>query len=730
MPPKKEQKPMSYTMLSRLLKAKSREFTLQSLFKYGYRNKEDISNLPPETLVVGSQNVLTNAAELVGIRQGYVLDGSAGSQNTYGVDSNYDFLTRSGAIENLRKWGPNLEVRYVNPVTGVVSWINILSFLNPTNVVNFTNFWDLTTEVKMFCLFVNGGNNIYEWSGGVGSFASATASTSGIITSIDQAPTAGGSSYKPGDLLFLAGGTGGQAIVTGTGSSGTVTSVLLQIPGSGYSSSSTVATTTNGLGSGATVKIDTVTTGGTITLSGTNTTDQLGFYSAGANSSKFNLLIDGVTYAYTGAYGNTFYGVSPSAVGAATTGDAVIQVPVTVAASSVTGLPTNFSFDLISTLANQVWYGSLTSTNVYVSKTNNYKDTTFSNPRLPAEGGLITLDAPAVGFSPQASNMYITAGRNQWWISETNQQTVTETSGGTVIPIATETLYAARLKTAFNQAAQNQGVIGNYKNSIIYVSNEQIINALGLVKDIYSDPQVTNMSDPIKYDIDAYDFTDASIIYDNYYIYVAIPKMSVVRMYNVQKQYWEAPQILPISRFYHTSTVTGNVLYGHSSLTNESYELFTGYDDNTNPINAVFALPYVSVVGGSPFEKKSFNKIFTEGYISPNTTLLLTINYDFGGFSGTYTTAIVGSNSKIIFNKITDGSLGRNSLGTEPIGSILNLPPLSANPKFRIINTMPRVDNYEYQVVYSTDDVDFQWAILRTGPAVSSSSNLPVEITI
>lgn len=717
--------------MSRLSKAKSREYSLLSIFEYGYRNKEDISNLPPQTLVVGSQNVLTNAAEIVGIRQGYALDGVAGNQNSYGVDSSYDFEARSGQVENLRKWGNNLEVRYVNPVTNVVSWINIFSLLNPANPVNFTNFWDLNIEVKMFCLFVNGSNTVYEWSGGMGSFASATTLTDGIITAINTTPATGGNAYVAGDILFLAGGSGGQATVIGTDTAGVVTSILLTVPGNGYTPG-TVATTTNSVtgGSGATITINSVVSGSTLTLEGNLTANQLGFYSNSANSAKFKLLINGVQYTYSAVYGNTFYGVTPDAsVAGISVGDAVIQPPVAVQASSVTGLPTGFIFDLISTLANQIWYGSKASTTVYVSKTNDYLDTTFSSPRLPAEGALITLDAPTVGFSPQASNMYISAGRDQWWISETNQQTVTETAAGNAIPIATETLYAVRLKTARNQGSQSQSMIGRYKNSLIYVSNEQIINALGLVKDIYSDPQVTNMSDPIKYDVDAYDFTGGQVVYDNYFIYVTVPVMGIVRMYNVQKQYWEAPQTIPVSRLYHTTTITGNVIYGHSALTNESYELFTGYNDNGNPINSVIAFPYVSSVGGTPFQKKNFNKIYTEGYISSNTSLMLTVNYDFGGFSGSYTTLISGSDARIIFNKITDGSLGRNSLGQEPIGSILNIPNMSLNPKFRVINTMPRVDNYEYQLVFSTDDIDFQYAILRTGPAVQSSSALPVEIS-
>lgn len=716
-------KPISGTTMIRLGKAKANEFSLQKLFNYGYRNKEDVSNLPANTLVVGSQNVLTNASEIVGIRQGYVLDGLAGNQNNYGVDSSFDFMTRQSSYRNLRKWGTTLEVRYVNPVTSAVSWISILSTLNASNVVNFTPFWDQTTELKNLLLFVNGDTNLRMWSGGVASFLSATPSVSGVISGLTLA--AGGTSYLPGDTLNISGGTGGTANVLATTSAGVITAIQLVNSGSGYSMNTGVATTTNSAqGSGATVNITAVATGGTITVSGTLTLPQLNFFDNSADASLFKISIDGITYTYTSASGQTFYGVSPDpSLAAISAGDPIIQIPTSYAVNqgAITGFPTNFTLDLISTLENQIWYGSLTNNSVYVSKTNKFLDVSFSSPaRLPSEGALITLDAAPVGFSPQASNMYISAGRDEWWISQKDQITVVVST----IATPTETLYAARLKTAFNQAAQSQGLIGNYKNSLIFVSNEQIINALGLVKDIQADPQVTNMSDPIKYDIDAYNFAGGQILYDNYFIYISIPKQGIVRMYNVVKQYWEAPQTIPISGWYHVNSS----IYGHSSLTNESYQLFTGYNDNGNPIPAVAAFPYVSV-GGSAFQKKSFNKVYTEGYIAGNTTLQLGINYDFGGFSGTYAVNIAGTDSKIIFNKITDGSLGRNPLGNQPIGTILNLPNQPPIPKFRVINTMPRVDMYEYQIVYSSNDVDFQWSLLRFGPASSASNNEAYDIS-
>lgn len=808
---------LTFQEQKRLLGSRSKEFTLQSVFKYGYRNKEDISNLPPNTLVVGSQNVLTNAAELVGIRNGYVLDGPAGTQNNYGIDSSYDFLTRLGSRENLRKWGSTLEVRYTNPVSGAVSWIALTSLLNPANVCNFTNFWDANTELKMFCLFVNGGNSVYEWSGGMASFASASATGIGVIAALTATPVAGGSQYAVGDLLNISGGSAGIAVVTATDPSGSVTGVSLQTAGNGYSNGN-ATTTTNNLGTGCILTI-TVSTGASITISGTTTLSQLGFYDNTANSAKFVVLINGIAYTYTGVSGTTFYGVTPDpsiagiAVGNAivqqvnstlggsiTTQDLVTianggtgytkgdiltiaggtggQVQVTdlngtaitgliviasgigysvatgVAVSGGTGssasvnvnavsggeiipgantsLGSNMTFDLIATLENQVWYGSFSSTNIYISQTDNYKSVAFSTPaRLPAEGALVTPDAPPVGFSPQAGQMYVSCGTDQWWVSQKDQITVSTTSGANTVATPTETLYISRLKTALNQAAQSQGLIGTYKNSLVFVSNEQIINTLGLVQNIQIDPQVTNMSDPIKYDVDAYDFSAGQVLYDNYFIYISVPAMGVVRMYNVVKQYWEAPQLIPVGRFYHTNQTTGTSIYGHSSLTNESYQLFTGYNDNGNPVNAAVAFPYVCNLGGAPFEKKSFNKVYTEGYISANANLMLTINYDFGGYSGTYTTIIPGQPpSNIIFNKVTDGSLGQNSLGSQPIGSVLNLPNQPVNPKFRIISTMPRVDVFEYQIVYSSDDVDFAWSILRFGPAANTTGALPNQQTI
>lgn len=786
MPPKAT----SFTQLGRLSRARAKEYSLQDVFKYGYRNKEDVSNLPANTLVVGSQNVLTNAAEQVVIRNGYTLDGSAGNQNTYGIDSNYDFNTRINGIQNTRKWGTNLECRYVNPNTNIVSWINIYSTLSATNVINACDYWEGT---KSAMLFVNGNLNVYRWTGGVGSYLSSTSNSitvqgtksltnlnfdqSGFLTidgvqysytsagltttqAYTQNPTnttatidnthyvsqlfttgvaavsittvtlelviTNSSSVMPGLPIVSA-----YLLTNNAGVPGTLISGAVASPSSNVTGSYSLTFTFNTAVSAGTVyhlafnTIWPVTNGGSYTIAtnigasgsvgtniGTSTTIDSGLPPSWSASNGYLYM----TVNENDAGGTTFNGVTPTPSGMSV-GDAIIQTPQ-IGATSINGAPLP-TFDLIAQLGNQIYYGSFTYNVVYMSRQGNYTDCTFTAIRKPFEGGNGTIDAPPTAFKAQATDMYISSGRSGWW------KTVFTLSADTT----TQAFQINPLQTATNQGAQSQALVGKLKNSIVFVSNETIVNAFGPVKDILGSPNFVNMSDPIKYDIDAYNFTGGQMYYYNYFVYITIPQMGVVRLYNVNKKYWEAPQVLPVSRFYEVN----GVLYGHSSLTNESYQMFTGYNDNGNPINSVIAFPYVSQEGGAAQEKKNFNKIYTEGYIAANTTLMLTINYDFGGFTGTYTTIISGqpaNGKQTLFNKITDGSLGQNSLGNQPIGTILNLPNTPAIPKFRIINTMPRLNFYEYQLVYSTDDIDFNYALLRFGPAVSADDALPSEITI
>lgn len=707
----------SYFKDKRLAGAKSKEYTLVSSFKLGYRNREDITNLPPGVLVKGSQNVLTNVSERIGVRKGYTLYGQS-STVAGGVLGVYDWLpsnlsdrgerhVRSGGLTTAGNDGV-LQYWYKDSA-GVVSWRDLMTGLINTNL-NFTEYWD-TTELSTLLLFVMGDTNLYEWSGAYGTIAT-TSNAAGVISVLNSVPTAGGTGYTVGDILTITtGGTGATARVLTLGGSGAVATVALVTPGTGYTTGGSKATT-GGSGTSATLDITTVVTG-FITLNGTQTPSELGFYETSGNSAKFKLVAGGITYTYTAIVGNYFVGISPDPT--AITANAIIHQAVYINPnSSLTAFPANFTNNLISSLDNQVYIGSFTNNSVYISKTNDYKNYSFTTPtRLPHEGAVVILDSAPVGLIPQQTTMYMTAGLSLWYTTQLilgSDQT-------------TETFQVQRLKTTAQEAAQSQALIGKIKNKVVFISNEPTMDELGLIEGINNYPQTVNISDPIKLDFDVYDFTDGSVFYFQYFIYIAIPRSGVTRIYNMVTKNWEAPQTFPFARF---SIIEGE-LYAHDYSVLQSYKLFDGYNDNGHPILAQAVFSYEN--GGNPPGLKSMNAYYVEGYINPNTTLNLRITYETDGNATITNYYLNGSDTQFVARLMDDSSLGKTSLGKNSLGGrFTNQNPAGLPPKFRWVPTFPRKDHFEYQPSFISSGIDNRWEILRFGGNIGQAASEPVQI--
>ena len=627
-----------YTQARKLGQAKAHEFSLVSNYKYGYRNREDVTNLEPGVLIVGSQNVFTNVSSRVECRKGYRLDGATSSVASP-IASSFDWQTRGNSEKHLRAGfltsagnDGKLQYRYVDS-TGAVTWRDLITGLSTVSY-NFATWWN-TTESLREVLFVNGTSNIFRWNGAVTTLASATATT--------------------------------------------------------------------------------------ITKSGTDSWLDSGFYSAGNKS----IVINGTTYTYTGGETTTtLTGVSgdPSAE---PVGSVIHQAVVTTANSTMTGITSTFQNGLIAVMNNQVFLGSLTSSVMWLSKVNSYTDYSNSATRQVGEGGSLILDQNLVGFVVQGNEnlatMYVSAGQDIWYkITFTDYVSVVGPSG--------QTLGAVPIKTGKRQGAKSQAFISNMKNNVIAVSNEPTIDLIGVMENYLTQIQTINISDPIKLDVDNYDFTDGSIFYFRYNIYVAIPKESIVLVYSLITKSWEAPQTLPISRFY----IVDGELYGHSYNTSESYKLFTGYADRVYPgfsgypIEAKMVFSYQNY--GSRTTYKKANAMYVEGYISPNTTILCTLTYELDGCATTRTFEINGSDTQIVCIPASNASLGKTSLGKQKLGgakgqSIQNLPP-----KFRVEKTFNNTNFFECSMSFEILGTDQNFQLLAFGLNASSASEEPVII--
>ncbi len=159
---------------------RSKEYKLVDSYKLGYRNREDITNLPPGVLIVGSKNALTNISDRIQIRQGYALDGTT-NNSIQSAPSSFDWITKINGEVHLRVGGltsagndGKMQYRYVDSL-GVVTWRDLLTGLT-TTTYNFTKFWN-TTESLREALFVNGTAQIQAWNGAVTTLLSAGAAS-------------------------------------------------------------------------------------------------------------------------------------------------------------------------------------------------------------------------------------------------------------------------------------------------------------------------------------------------------------------------------------------------------------------------------------------------------------------------------------------------------------------------------------------------------------------------
>lgn len=706
-------------------KALVREIPVVSKFPLTYRNREDITNLPPGVLVVGSQNIISNVSERLQTRQGYAIDGSFLTYiNTTAISGN---AVTVGSTLGMNT-GDYAKITFSSGITGLTTGSSYYIIVASSTTIKFATSND--NAIAGTAITISG-------TPAGASFSIEKSSVIAPILSNFDWNSKGNSEIHVRAGFLTSAANDGRLQFRWTNSSGTVfwsdlASALTTVR---YNFTTFWDTTelirlmlfVNGTSNifewnGAYDTV-TATTGNTIVVS--NTIATTGFY----NTRNKVVTIRGIDYTYTGINAKTFTGVTPdptSGAGTVYAGDIAVQKIVTTANSSFTaGPPSAFANSLISTLNNQVFVGSLVSATGYMSKINSFVDYSFTaGTRLPGEGATYTLDDNLVAFVPQEQNMYISCGRDYWYNTTLEQSA--SFNGTTAITI--ETFKVNLLKTNPRQGAQSQALVGKMKNNVIAITFEPTFDLLGRVDQILGTPQTTNISDSIKLDFDQYDFTDGHVFYNKYNLYASVPQSGLLRLYSVLTKSWEAPQTIPVAGMYD---IDGE-LYGHSYTSSESYKLFTGYSDRTtsdgngSPYLVMANFSYQN--GGVRTVLKNANKFYIEGYISGNTTLSCVINYEQDGNLTQQTFTILGDDTALIGAQNQSNSLGKTpygeaGIGTESASSLTGLPP-----KFRVIKTFPRFDYYECQFSFSILGTDQNFQLLSFGLNEAPSDTLSFSI--
>lgn len=473
------------------------------------------------------------------------------------------------------------------------------------------------------------------------------------------------------------------------------------------------------------VAIASGTTSNTITKSGTTTFAQNRFY-ANANRTLINVRTQ-TEFTYTGGAGtDTLTGVSPDPTSDIIAGDTLIQKIVTTENKPAA----NRINDTLFVFENQAVVGSFSDNLTYISQNDDYTDFSFSAPRVPGEGQLLTLDGPSGGYGVVTGSLIAFAGRSSIYKAKYQEITV-----GAVL---TETLTVDPLKTGVNQSSQSPDCVVPVGNSLIYLTYEPALRVLDQSQ-LNFEPDLKTLSNPVKPDFDAETWTNAHGIWYKNAFYLLAPSSSKMYILEYQEdadgklqRFWQPPQLIPGRAF----SIINSLLHVHSNGVPETYELFNGYSDivagatlgdpaGKVPINAVAVFAYNDYKYRDVL--KNFDEYQVEGEIGGGTEdLLLTLNYDYGGHTQTVQKTINGTDEDILQENIFGNSLGQISLGQAPLGGVL-VPPEDAR-KFRVIFDLPREDFHIINAVFSTNEVDRFFSILAHGPNAVLSVRRDVPI--
>lgn len=466
--------------------------------------------------------------------------------------------------------------------------------------------------------------------------------------------------------------------------------------------------------SGATAKLSSITAT-TVTLQGSDTFGQKRFLTT--NTRAIRIKDDNGTWhrtVYTGGEGTTtLTGLDTDLTAFPFTGNNLIVQEVI---TRTTIIDVAYFIDFLKVIDNQVWLGSRTQNPIYFSKNTSVTDYSYSSPRAVGEGGKLTLDGPGRGIGTLRGDVILFAGQDFIYKSVFNQITV-----GTTLA---ETVKVERLKTTSRQGALHQNLIENIGNGLIWIGADNVMHEL-IDATLSYNPNLQDVSDPVKPDFIAADFTGGHMKFDKTRIYISAPASATNFIYeyrlvnNVREWFWQPPQTWPVNRW----AVIGGLIHGHSSATDETYKLFDGYNDNDQAIHSIGLLARWN--GGVRDLLKKADEMFNEGAISANTILSVSYGFDKdGGESETVTKLINGTSDDNIYSVFQDPSLGNIPEGDVSLsGDVIDDTTL---PKFRIIHEINEQEFFDYGVMFETNDVDARWEILCHG---SNSTLSPNKVT-
>lgn len=696
----------------------------------GYASSPDKTSVSPQLMIRGSKNMYKKLSGTLASRPGLKLRGAIDATLAK-VDSSWEWNTWDGRCLPIRISNNKLQVESDIVTSGTPVWYTLLSGLTKSRYI-FDAAW-ITTQFKDALLFVNGTADLGNWSGGMSLLSSAnTTNVAGTVaTMVLQAP---GTGYAVNDIVTISGGggTGATATVNSVSGTGAILTYTLTTRGSGYSNTAATATTDSGAGINATITITVAT--GNIGL------DRVAVI-AGFSAAGGSVTINGNTYTYASASASSLLGISPDPTGEPNNSVVMDAVGTTI---NFTPQGSTYSADFIRMINNALYVGSYTSRVVYKSKQGNntsnnsptfYSDFSQSTPRVTGDGETITMDDVGKGIGVRQGNAWLASGTSNWY-----EVSFTQISNNAIL---TEQTKVDKKPVAILQAALAHEFIDMIGDTLICLCQDQQIRQIGLFTDQF-ETKYPSLSLAVQDELKDEIFTTGHLRAVGNIIYVTAPNSG--RDYMLEKReainalgqittdwFWHSPQVRNVSRY----AVISGVLFGHSNSFPQIYQIWdTGqwHDDSPNaqttgvPYDCIMRLAYSQ--NGRRQGKLTFDKVYVEGYLTQGTKLYGNVYFDYQGSTNISNLDLNSQGDIPTFIGAGAPSLGDSSLGDNPLGDGLTVESNDQEllPKFRIIKGVSLTDCFEYALEIYTQDLDSRFEVLAIGANPTLSEADPIEI--
>lgn len=698
-----------------MAKKSSSNEIIQLVDVVAYVSDGEITNLGGNYLTVGSLNTLikkgpTATKGKVITRGGTTIVGQP-STVTNGIIGSCDWVTSGNKKLSLRSYFNNLEVLYEG------SWITVGTDFGSRTPVQFSPWWDADEFIDTL-LFVNGTDTVFEWSGAITKVASITPTT---ITK---------QGYLAGTTIgFNDNGASPDTITdsaNGFLNAGFAVGDSIEIIGSTSNDSTyTIAAVTAGVIEVAEQdSLVTEAAGASITMGweGRMTWAEERFFSQDTKV----ITINGIDYPYTTGENTGTLTVTVDPTGNVAFGDIAMQKIREYNPTALDGMRLN----LISTVQNQVYYGSLFSRTVYMSKDDDFTDMSQNAPREAGDGAEFNLDSNPTAFVPTEEGIIWISGKpNDWY-----KITFIISADG-----QTEDFAVDKIKTSPGEAATGQGAVFTIKNGVAFMSFEGIIEELSQIQ-IVPRPTALPMSDEIKDDLARYDKTDAHGLYFERNLWISLPAEGLVLIRDMEHGFWQPPQTGFYSRLAVIEIDGVDRICGHSFVDNETYTLDffngrtgnrrDGYNANTPEVETGAPIQFIAAFGyenyGDRFWGKVCDRIGAILYMPQNTVVTDRLVYDYRGATGIEDYDIDGSDAGLRFQGTSSAQLGKNQLGYFPLG---NAPdedlPIG---KIFVEHETNVQEFFESQRIFKSGALDDYWELLARGENVQKSDSEPTFI--